>query len=152
MSVVRLKRARRRLSIRYYICTDEGPVRVPLRLHQDLVSGKTAMPQFAQSLQHFVEVLIEVGPKSARKIHMRSTSTRFGANGKVDLRHAVEAIAVVVEGSKPRQLGGKVIDAGPAIRANRLERETAWRAPSSVLRLIRADIEGKKKLPTLSAR
>jgi hypothetical protein len=125
---------------------------VPLRLHQDLVSGKTAMPQLAQSLQHFVEVLIEIGPKSARKINMRSTSTRFNANGKVDLRHAVEAIAVVVEGSKPRQLGGKVIDVGPTIRANRLERETAWRAPSSVLRSIRADIEGKKKLPTLSAK
>jgi hypothetical protein len=150
MAVVSFKRARRRLSVRYYLCTGEGPVRVPLRLQRDLVSGEKAMPQLAHSLQHFIEVLIEVGPKSAKNIRMRSTSTRFDANGKVDLPHAVEAIAALVEGSKPRQLGGKLIDAGPAIRANRLEREAAWRAPSSVLRSIRADIEGKKKLPTLS--
>ncbi len=49
MSVVRFKRPRRRLSIRYYLCTDKGPVRVPLRLHRDLVSGAIAVPQFANN-------------------------------------------------------------------------------------------------------
>jgi hypothetical protein len=152
MAVVRFRKPRQRRSIRYYLVTDEGPVRMPLRLHRDLVSGEVVMPRFANSLQHFVEVQIEAGPERGRKIHMRSTSTRFDANRRVDLHHAVEAIAVLVEGSKPRPLREKVLDVVPAIRANRLERETTWRAPPSVLRAIRADIEGKNKLPTLSAK
>ena len=148
MSVVRLKKARRRLSIRYYLCTDEGPFRVPLRLFRGFVSGEIRLPQFANSLQHFVEALVEEDVKKGKTINTRSTSTRFDAYGKVDLRHAVEAIAVLAEGSQPKHVAEKVLDVGPTIRARRLEREAAWRAPSSVLRLIRADIEGKKKLPT----
>ena len=148
MSVVRLKKARRRLSIRYYLCTDEGPFRVPLRLFRGLVSGEIRLPQLANSLQHFVEALVEEDVKKGKTINTRSTSTRFDAYGKVDLRHAVEAIAVLAEGSQPKHLAEKVLDVGPTIRARRLEREAAWRAPSSVLRLIRADIEGKKKLLT----
>ena len=148
MAVVRFRRARRRRSIRYYLCTDEGPVRLPLRLFRDLVSGEIGLPQFADSLQHLVEALVEDDVKKGKTINTRSTSTRFDAHGKVDLRHAVEPIAVLAEGSQPKRVAEKVIDVGPTIRARRLEREAAWRAPSLVLRLIRADIEGRKKLPT----
>jgi hypothetical protein len=146
MTVVHFKRTRRRL--RYYLCTDEGPFRVPLRLFRGLVSGEIRLPQFANSLQHFVEALVEADVKKGKTINTRSTSTRFDAQGKVDLRHAIEAIAVLAEGSQPKRVAEKVLDVGPTIRARRLEREAAWRAPSSVLRLIRADIEGKEKLPT----
>jgi hypothetical protein len=147
MAVVRFKRARARRSIRYYLCTAEGTFRVPLRLFRGLVSGEIRVPQFANSLQYFVEVLVEEVNKR-KTINARSTSTRFDAHGKVDLHHVVEAIAVLAEGSQPKHVFEKVLDVGPTIRARRLEREAAWRAPSSVLRLIRADIEGKKKLPT----
>jgi hypothetical protein len=149
MSVVRLKRARRRLSIRYYICTDEGPVRVPLHLFRGLVSGEARLPQLANSLQHVVEASIETDPKGGKRIRTRSTSTRFDAEGKVDLRQPAEIVAVLLEGSQPKHVADNVLDIGPTIRSRRSERETSWRAPSSVLRLIRADIEGKKKLPTL---
>jgi hypothetical protein len=153
MSVVRFKkRARRRLSIRYYLCTDGGPVRVPLHLFRGLVTGEARLPQLANSLQHVVEALIESDNKGDKKIRTRSTKTRFDAEGKVDLHQAAEIVAVLLEGSVPKRITDNVLDIGPTIRAHRSERETMWRAPSSVLRLIRADIEGKKKLPTLSAR
>ena len=58
MAVVPFKRARRRLLIWYYLITDEGPVRMPLRLLRDLVSGDIAAPQFANSFQRKIEVLI----------------------------------------------------------------------------------------------
>jgi hypothetical protein len=74
MSVVRLKRARRRFSIRYYLCTDEGPFRVQLRLFRGLVSGEIRLSQFANSLQHFVEALVEEYVKKGKTINTRSTS------------------------------------------------------------------------------
>ena len=59
MSVVRFKRARHRLSIRYYLCTDDGPLRMPLRLCRDLAKRVIALPEFANSIQRMVEVLIQ---------------------------------------------------------------------------------------------
>ena len=151
MAVVPFKRARSRRSIRYYLCTDEGPFRVPLRLFRGLVSGETRLPQFANSLQHVVEALIETDRKGGKKTRTRSTSTRFDAEGKVDLLQAAEIVAVLLEGSQSKRIADNVLDIGPTIRARRSERETLWRAPPSILRLVRADIEGKKKLPMLSA-
>src|SRR5262245_16234795 len=149
MAVVQFKkRARPRRSIRYYLCTDEGPFRVPLRLVRSLVAEEIVMPRFASSLQHFVEVLIEVDPKSGKKIKTRSTSALFDAEGKMDLHHATEALSVLMEGPQPKPVTEKVLDIEPTLRARRLERDAAWRAPPSALRLIRADIEGRKRLPT----
>ena len=123
-------------------------MRLPLRLFRGLVSGEISCLSLPTLYNTIVEVLVEEDVKKGKTINTRSTSTRFDAYGKVDLRHAVEAIAVLAEGSQPKHVAEKVLDVGPTIRARRLEREAAWRAPSSVLRLIRADIEGKKKLPT----
>jgi hypothetical protein len=121
---------------------------VPLSLIRKLLSGEVLLPQFANSLQYFVEALIETDPKNGKKIKTRSTSTRFDAEGRVDLHHATEVLSVLVEGSQPKRVTEKVLDIGPTIRARRSEREAAWRASPSMLRLIRADIEGRKRLPT----
>ena len=104
MSVVRLNRRRRRFSVRYYICTDGEPFRVPLRLFRRLVSGEVALPQFANSLQRFVEVLLEEDVTKGKTITTRNTSIRFDADGKVDLGHAAEVIAVLVEVRSPNTL------------------------------------------------
>ena|SRR5262245_38531753 len=123
MAVVRFKkRARPRRSIRYYLCTAEEPFRVPLGLVRSLVAEEIVMPLFANSLQHFVEALIEAD-KSGKKIKTRSTSARFDAEGRMDLHHATEALSVLVEGSKPKRVTEKILDIGPTVRARRLERE-----------------------------
>ena len=61
-----------------------GPVRLPQRLCRDLVQSVIiALPQFANSVQRMVEVLIEVRLARIEKIELRPhTSTRFDANGK----------------------------------------------------------------------
>jgi hypothetical protein len=147
MAVISFKRARRRRSIRYYLCTDEGPFRVPLHVFRGLVSGDARLPQLANSLQHVVEALIEADAKGGKRIKTRSTSTRFDAEGKIDLNQAAEIVGVLVEGSQPKRITDNILDIGPTIRARRSEHEAKWRASSSTLRLIRADVEGKKKLP-----
>jgi hypothetical protein len=94
MAVVRFPRKRHRLSIRYYLITDEGPARMPLRLLRDLVSGDVAAPQFANSFQRKIEVLIWSEPEGGRTIKMRPTTSRFDAGGRVDLHYADEAAAM----------------------------------------------------------
>ena len=149
MAVVRFPRKRRHLAIRYYLITDEGPVRVPLRLHRDLVSGDVAAPIFANSFQRKIEVLIWSEPGGGRTIKMRPTTSRFDASGKVDLRYAAEAAAIAITGSKPKRRGQNILDIGPPLRAQRRAAETRWEPSQGITRLIRADPEGRLKLPTL---
>jgi hypothetical protein len=149
MSVVRLKRARRRLSIRYYICTDEGPVRVPLRVHRDLVSGDVTAPQFANSFQRKIEVLIWSGPGHGRTIKMRPTTSRFDVSGRLDLHYAAEGAAIAIMGSRPKRRGQNILDIAPTLRAQRRAAETKWEPSQGIKRLIRADLEGRLRLPTL---
>jgi hypothetical protein len=149
MVVVRFPRKRRRLSIRYYLITDEGPVRVPLRLHRDLVSGDVAAPQFANSFQRKIEVLIWSEPEGDRTIKMRPTTSRFDASGRVDLRYAAEAVALAIMGSGPKRRGQNVLDIAPTLKARRRAVETRWEPSQGITRLIRADLEGRLKLSTL---
>lgn len=110
MTVVPFKKTRRRLSIRYYLCTDDVPLRMPLRLCRDLADRVVALPQFANSVQRMVEVLIESKAGKIEKIEVRPTHSRFDANGKIDLRHAAEAMAIILDGPTPKQVGENVLD------------------------------------------
>jgi hypothetical protein len=149
MSVVRFKRAQRRLSIRYYLCTDGGPVRVPLRVHRDLVSGAVAVPQFANSFQRKIEVLIWSEPGGGRTVKMRPTTSRFDASGRVDLHYAAEAAAIAITGAKPKRRGQNILDIAPPLRTRRRAAETRGELSQGITRLIGADLEGRLKLPTL---
>jgi hypothetical protein len=121
-----------------------GAIQVPLSLIRKVVSGELALPQFANSLQHFVEALIEADPKSGKKIKTRSTSTRFDGEGRVDLHQATEVVSVLVEDSQPKWVTEKVLDIGPTIRARRSRNAKHGERPP----LIRVDIEGRKRFPT----
>ena len=99
-----------RISVRYYLCTDAGPVRLPLRLCRELADRVIALPQFANSIQRMVEVLIQTEPGKTKSVHFRSTSTRFDKDGKIDLHHAAETMAVILGGSKPKRISENVVD------------------------------------------
>lgn|SRR5215475_4515154 len=152
MTVVRFKRTRRRLSMRYYLCTDTGPVRLPPRLCRDLADRLIALPQFANSIQRGVEVLIERKAGKIENIEVRPTHSRFDENGKVDLRHAAEAMAIILAGSAPKQIGENVLDIRPTLGSRARARETKWRIPASLKKLILADAKGEVRLPILSVR
>jgi hypothetical protein len=146
MPVVRFKRPRRRVSMRYYLCSDEGPLRMPLRLRRDLANQTVALPRFANSIQRTVEVIIHAEPNKT-SVHLRPTSTRFDKEGKVDLQHAVEGVAVILGGSEPKLISKNVVDIGPTLRTRAREREMIWSIPQTLRRLILADVKGETKLP-----
>jgi hypothetical protein len=152
MPVVRFKRRRRRLSMRYYLCTDTGPVRLPPRLCRDLADRAVAFPQFANSIQRGVEVLIERKAGKIKNIEVRPTHSRFDENGKIDLGHAAEAMAIILAGSAPKQIAENVLDIRPTLSSRARARETKWRIPASLKKLILADAIGELKLPVLSVR
>ena len=49
----------RRISVRYYLWSPEGPLRITRRLHRELFERDVAMPQFAGTKQKILEVFIE---------------------------------------------------------------------------------------------
>ena len=141
-----------RISVRYYLCTDAGPVRLPLRLCRELADSVIALPQFANSIQRMVEVLIESKAGKTEKIELRPTHSRFDENGKIDLRHAAEAMAIILGGFAPKQADENVLDIRSALSSRARERQTKWRIHPSLKKLILADVKGETKLPELRVR
>jgi len=152
MAVVRFKRVRPRLSIRYYLCTDAGPVRLPQRLCRDLSERLIALPQFANSIQRMVEVLIESKAGKIQKIELRPTHSRFDENGKIDLGYAAEAMAMILGGTAPKHVDENVLDIRSTLRSRAREQETKWRISPSLRKLILADVNSETKLPVLRSR
>ena len=147
MSVVRLKRVRPRRSIRYYLITDEGPVRMPPRLSRDMSARLIALPQFAKSVQRMIEVIFQIEGQKISSVSLRPTSTRFDQDGKVDLHDAAEIMAEIVTGSKPTRMSENVLDIRPTLRTRARDRDTNWRISPIIKRKILADIMGQAKLP-----
>jgi hypothetical protein len=147
LAVVRLKRKRRRLSLRHYICTEVGPYRVTSRLARELAHREVAAPQFANSVQRMVEVFVETVAGEIKDIQIRPTHARFDREGKADLHDAAEAMAVIIDALEPTKVGKNVFDVTGKLRAIRRERETQWRIDQPLKKAIMADIRGEAKLP-----
>ena len=153
MTVVRFKkRAQRRLSLRHYICTEAGPLRVTSRLARELAHHEVAAPQFANSLQRFVEVFVETVAGDIKDIQIRPTHARFDQEGKADLHDAAEAMAVIVDALEPTKRGKNVYDVTGKLRAIHRERETLWRMDQRLKKAIIADVRGETKLPLFRLR
>ena len=82
-----------------------------------------ALPQFANSNQRMVETLIQTEAGKTKSVHLRPTSTRFDEEGKVDLHHGAEAMAVILGGSRPKRISKNVLDIGPTLRTRGGENE-----------------------------
>lgn len=146
MAVIPLRKIRRRLIVRYYICTDRGLRRMPLKLYRDLLAGETALPQFANKTKSIIETLLWRPSGRAAQIRARITSDHFDDRGILDLADAAETISIVLEGSKPKRLGHNLIDIGPVIRSRKLAHSTQ-RVPRFLMQQIREDVEGTNRLP-----
>ena len=147
LAVIRLKRKRRRLSLRHYICTETGPFRVTSRLARELAHREVAVPQFANSVQRMVEVFVEKVAGEIRDIQIRPTHARFDQQGKADLRYAAEAMAVFIDELEPTKVGENLYDVTGMLRAIQRERETHWRIGQPLKKAIMADVRGEAKLP-----
>jgi hypothetical protein len=154
MAVVPFKQARRgrRLSLRHYICTEAGLFRVTSRLAREMAHREVAVPQFANSIQRFVEVFVDTVAGKIVDVQIRPTHARFDEQGRADLNYAAEAMAVFVDALEPTKVRENLFDINGKLKAIRRERETQWRIDRHVKKAIMADISGETKLPLFRLR
>ena len=137
--------ARNTISIRYYLWADDGPWRLPARLHQDLIARTVALPQYAGTKQKIVEVFIgKVGGRPVI-VEARGSFYSFNARGCLDASSVSEAVSIAIDGAKARAAQGNVFDIGPALRHRRWNDEHIWKPSTSVLLEIDADLEGSSR-------
>jgi hypothetical protein len=119
------------------------------RLARALAHRQIAVPKFANSVQRMVEVFVEAEDSKISAIEFRATHTRFDEEGRADLHHAAEAMAVILDGAAPKKRDEKVLDISSTLRTRKRERETQWRISQPLKRAIVADIKGQARLPLL---
>lgn len=90
VGTVPFPRKQRRLSPRYYLLDGDVLWRVPHRLHRALLSGMAVLPQYANSKQKGVKVLIWSSPRIPPKVEMRGSLFSFNSMGSIDLADAAE--------------------------------------------------------------
>jgi hypothetical protein len=150
MAVVPFKRARRRLiSLRHYLVTQDKVLRMSSQSARALADRVVAVSEFSNSVQQFVEAIVEREKGEIKRVRLRPTHSHFDDEGKADFRPAVEAWALFIEGTSPKHLNEKVVDISSTLKARQFERGTEWRISTSVRRAIMADIAGNAKLPIL---
>src|SRR5262245_24088493 len=65
-----------------------------------------------------VEVFVETEGSKLKSIDFRATHARFDKQGKADLHHAAEAIAVILEGHAPKKCDEDVLDISSILRTS----------------------------------
>ena len=133
--------ARSAISIRYYLWADDGPWRLPVRLHQDLIAKKVALPQYAGTKQKVLEVFARWITRETYSLKGRGNIDTFDADGFMERDRAEELVGWVVERAQQKLTGGNVVSIEPTLRERRYKREHLWKPTASMLRLIEADFQ-----------
>ena len=129
------------ISIRYYLWADDGPWRLPSRLHQDLIARKVALPQYAGTKQKILEVFARWITSDAFSLKGRGGICTFDADGFMERDRAEELVGWVVERAQQKLTGGNVVNIEPTLRERRYKRDHLWKPTASMLRLIEADFQ-----------
>jgi len=98
------------ISIRYYLWADDGPWRLPVRLHQDLIARKLALPQYAGTKQKILEVFARRVTRDTYSLKGRGNVLSFDEEGYLDLSAYIEATSMVAEGAEPKRVARNVFD------------------------------------------
>ncbi len=140
---------KQRLVVRYYLWANDGPWRLPVRLHQDLIDRKVAFPQYAGTKQKILEVFARWITSDTYSLKGRGSIDTFDADGFMERDRAEELVGWVVErahqkltgGNAVNLTGGNVVNIEPALRERRYKREHLWKPTASMLRLIETDFQ-----------
>jgi hypothetical protein len=100
--------ARSAITIRYYLWADDGPWRLPVRLHQDLIAKKVALPQYAGTKQKILEVFARWITSEAFSLKGRGGICTFDADGFMEHNRAEELVGWVVERAQQKLTGGNL--------------------------------------------
>jgi len=132
-------------SLRYYLWADDGPWRLPSRLHQDLIARKVALPQYAGTKQKVLEVFARWITRDTFSLKGQGTIFSFDENGYLERDRAEELVGWVVERAQQKLAGGNVLNIEPTLSERRYKREHLWKPTASMLRLIEADFQKRPR-------
>jgi hypothetical protein len=142
----RLSRARGRdvaISSRFYIFEEGGALkRVPQRIHDALVFGEDAIPEYADTRQRVAQVLIEnESGKPVRILDVQGSYWIFDKQGRIDkgLQSRL-ALAMEFAFSSPTNRKGKVVDLRPELKRKKFEEEHRWELTVEEVNRITADL------------
>jgi hypothetical protein len=137
--------ARSAITIRYYLWADDGPWRLTVQLHQDLIARKVALPQYAGTKQKVLEVFARWITRDTYSLKGRGSIDTFDADGFMERDRAEELVGWVVERAQQKLTGGNVVNIEPTLRERRYKREHLWKPTASMLRLIEADFQKRPR-------
>ena len=141
---------KQQLLIRYYLWADDGPWRLPNRLHYDLMDRKVALPQYAGTKQKVLEVFARRTGGDTYSLQGQGTVFTFEKNGYLKRAPAEEVMGFVVERAREKLTGGNVVSIESALRERRFKNEHQWRPDRSMLHLVRCDFTpGARKIRVL---
>ena len=132
---------KQRLEVRYYLWADDGPWRLPVRLHQDLIDRKVALPRYAGTNQKILEVFARWITSDAFSLKGRGGICTFDADGFMERDRAEELVGWFVERAQQKLTGGNVVNIEPTLSERRYKREHLWKPTVSMLRLIEPDFQ-----------
>ena len=133
--------ARSAITIRYYLWADDGPWRLTVQLHQDLIARKVALPQYASTKQKIMEVFARWITRDTFSLKGRGGICTFDADGFMERDRAEELVGWFVERAQQKLTGGNVVNIEPTLSERRYKREHLWKPTTSMLRLIETDFQ-----------
>ena len=131
-----------RINVRYYLWSQEGPLRITRRLHRELFERNVAMPQFAGTKQKILEVFIERLTRTHYSISARGVVYPFDVNGFLNVK--MLALEGTLEISRFRPAQANVIDLNPSIKRRRFREQYTWKPGKTMLDDIWSDIEPRR--------
>ena len=111
-----------RISVRYYLWSPEGPLKITRRLHRELFGRDVAMPQFAGTKQKIFEVFIHRLTSRDYSISARGIVYPFDAKGFLDIKAL--ALEGSLELSRFRSTETNIFDLRPSIKRRRFTNST----------------------------
>lgn len=133
------KRPSKRLRVACYLWSEEGPLRIPDRLHRQLAGGETALPQYAGSRQKIIEVLLQPLTAHSYAVRARGLVYAFDSSGLLDARAHTEAASLKV--SRFRASGNNIVDLEPKISARRSREQDTWMPTKAMMERIWSDLD-----------
>lgn len=138
-----------RMNIRYYIWHDGNLLRLPNKLHHQLVDRERSIVQLADRRVKGIEAFISFLTTTVFRLTARGIIFNFDADGFLNSRPLIEA-ALEGHGVPPRFNDNDVVDLQPALRKKRLLSTYSWNIPSELLHKIKIDVmPGGKKITSL---
>ena len=138
-----------RISVRYYLWSSEGLLRITARLHRDLVERDLALPQYAGTKQKVLEVFVQPLTKMDYNISARGVVYPFDTKGFLASGTYLPDILANMSRFKSHQRN--IVDLSPLIRRRHFRDEYTWKPSKSILDEVWSDIEPRrsKKHPRL---